>query len=111
MPVEPAVGLRPSCLKALREGDTLVVWKLDRLGRSLHHLVTTVHGLTARGVGLKVLTACLTHRATAPRRGEASGRGEGTVTVVESGDQGWVELPDAIGIVPQQRADAEPLVR
>jgi len=45
-----------SCLKALRDGDTLVVWKLDRLGRNLHHLVTTVHDLTARGVGLKVLT-------------------------------------------------------
>ena len=38
------------------EGDTLVVWKLDRLGRNLHHLVNTVHDLTARGVGLKVLT-------------------------------------------------------
>ena len=45
-----------SCLKALREGDRLVVWKLDRLGRNLHHLVNTVHDLTARGVGLKVLT-------------------------------------------------------
>lgn len=45
-----------ACLKALRDGDTLVVWKLDRLGRSLHHLVTTVHDLTSRGVGLKVLT-------------------------------------------------------
>ena len=45
-----------SCLKALRDGDTLVVWKLDRLGRNLHHLVNTVHDLTARGVGLKVLT-------------------------------------------------------
>ncbi|MGH3573446.1 MAG: recombinase family protein [Pseudonocardiaceae bacterium] len=45
-----------SCLKALRAGDTLVVWKLDRLGRNLHHLVNTVHDLTARGVGLKVLT-------------------------------------------------------
>jgi len=32
------------------------VWKLDRLGRNLHHLVNTVHDLTARGVGLKVLT-------------------------------------------------------
>jgi DNA invertase Pin-like site-specific DNA recombinase len=32
------------------------VWKLDRLGRNLHHLVTTVHDLTARGVGLEVLT-------------------------------------------------------
>jgi len=45
-----------SCLKALRKGDQLVVWKLDRLGRNLHHLVNTVHDLTARGVGLKVLT-------------------------------------------------------
>lgn len=45
-----------NCLKALREGDTLVVWKLDRLGRDLHHLINTVHDLTGRGVGLKVLT-------------------------------------------------------
>jgi DNA invertase Pin-like site-specific DNA recombinase len=45
-----------ACLKALREGDTLIVWKLDRLGRNLHHLVNTVHDLTARGIGLKVLT-------------------------------------------------------
>ena len=45
-----------ACLKALREGDILVVWKLDRLGRSLHHLVKTVTGLSERGVGLKVLT-------------------------------------------------------
>jgi DNA invertase Pin-like site-specific DNA recombinase len=45
-----------SCLKALRDGDTLVVWKLDRLGRNLHHLVNTVHDLAARGIGLKVLT-------------------------------------------------------
>lgn len=48
-------GLK-NCLKALREGDTLVVWKLDRLGRDLRHLVNTVHDLTARGIGLKVLT-------------------------------------------------------
>ena len=45
-----------ACLKALRAGDTLVVWKLDRLGRDLRHLVNIVHDLTARGVGLKVLT-------------------------------------------------------
>src|SRR3984957_5457725 len=45
-----------ACLKALREGDTLVVWKLDRLGRDLRHLVNTVHDLTERGVGFKVLT-------------------------------------------------------
>ena len=45
-----------ACLQALREGDTLVVWKLDRLGRSLRHLVNVVHDLTSRGVGLRVLT-------------------------------------------------------
>jgi DNA invertase Pin-like site-specific DNA recombinase len=45
-----------ACLQALREGDTLVVWKLDRLGRSLRHLVNVVHDLTNRGVGLRVLT-------------------------------------------------------
>lgn len=45
-----------SCLKALRTGDVLVVWKLDRLGRSLHHLVRTVSMLSDRGIGLKVLT-------------------------------------------------------
>ena len=45
-----------SCLKAIREGDTLVIWKLDRLGRSLHHLVNTVQKLTDKSIGLKVLT-------------------------------------------------------
>ena len=45
-----------ACLKALRDGDTLLVWKLDRLGRNLRHLVNSVHDLTARSVGLKVLT-------------------------------------------------------
>lgn len=44
------------CLKALRAGDTLVVWKLDRLGRDLRHLVNTVHDLTEKGIGFKVLT-------------------------------------------------------
>ncbi len=48
-------GLK-NCLKALREGDTLIIWKLDRLGRDLCHLVNTVHDLTARNIGLKVLT-------------------------------------------------------
>jgi DNA invertase Pin-like site-specific DNA recombinase len=40
----------------LCHGDTLVVWKLDRLGRDLRHLVNIVHDLTERGIGLKVLT-------------------------------------------------------
>ena len=45
-----------AALKALRPGDVLVAWKLDRLGRDLRHLVNLVHELTERGVGLKVLT-------------------------------------------------------
>lgn len=45
-----------SCLRSLREGDTLIVWKLDRLGRDLRHLVNIVHDLTERGIGLKVLS-------------------------------------------------------
>lgn len=44
-----------ACLKALRPGDTLVVWKLDRLGRDLRHLVNLVDDLTKRNIGLKVL--------------------------------------------------------
>jgi DNA invertase Pin-like site-specific DNA recombinase len=45
-----------ACLKALRKGDTLIIWKLDRLGRDLRHLVNLIHDITERGVGLKVLT-------------------------------------------------------
>jgi DNA invertase Pin-like site-specific DNA recombinase len=45
-----------ACLKALRAGDTLAVWKLDRLGRDLRHLVNLVGDLTRRGIGLKVLS-------------------------------------------------------
>ncbi len=44
-----------ACLKAVRAGDTLVAWKLDRLGRDLRHLVNIVGDLTKRGVGLRVL--------------------------------------------------------
>ena len=39
-----------ACLKALRDGDALVVWKLDRLGRDLAHLVAIVRDLERRGV-------------------------------------------------------------
>jgi DNA invertase Pin-like site-specific DNA recombinase len=44
-----------ACLKALQPSNTLVLWKLDRLGRDLKHLVTTVDELRRREVGLKVL--------------------------------------------------------
>lgn len=45
-----------ACMKALRASDTLLVWKLDRLGRSLGHLVSTVQQLADRQVAFKVLT-------------------------------------------------------
>ena len=59
--VETASGARSDrrvleqVLDQLRPGDTLVVWKLDRLGRSLRHLVDTVAGLAERGVGFRSL--------------------------------------------------------
>ena len=45
-----------ACLKALRPNDMLVVWKLDRLGRNLKHLVNMVDNLNSHNIGLKVLT-------------------------------------------------------
>ena len=42
-------------LSHLRKGDTLVVWRLDRLGRSLRHLIDTVTDLQERGIGFKSL--------------------------------------------------------
>ena len=50
---------RPKLTEALdfvKEGDTLVVWKLDRLGRSLQDLIQIVRDLKERGVGFKSLT-------------------------------------------------------
>jgi DNA invertase Pin-like site-specific DNA recombinase len=53
---------RPGLAAALayvREGDTLVVWRLDRLGRSLPHLIETVGALEARGVGFRSLSEAI----------------------------------------------------
>ncbi len=48
-------GLK-ECLAYLSKGDTLVVWKLDRLGRSLSHLLAIITDLAERGVGFRSLT-------------------------------------------------------
>jgi DNA invertase Pin-like site-specific DNA recombinase len=45
-----------ACLKSLREGDTLIVWRLDRLGRSLADLIRLTQALQGRGVGFASLT-------------------------------------------------------
>lgn len=44
------------CLEDLRAGDVLIVWKLDRLGRSLPHLVQIIEDLKGRGIGFRSLT-------------------------------------------------------
>ena len=46
-------------LKVISEGDTLVVWRLDRLGRSLPHLISTVAELSERGVHFNSLTEAI----------------------------------------------------
>jgi DNA invertase Pin-like site-specific DNA recombinase len=43
-------------LNYVRKGDTVVVWRLDRLGRSLPHLITTMTDLEERGIGFRSLT-------------------------------------------------------
>ena len=49
------VGLEQA-LAYVRSGDTLVVWRLDRLGRSLKHLIETITALHERGIGFKSIT-------------------------------------------------------
>jgi DNA invertase Pin-like site-specific DNA recombinase len=49
------IGLNEA-LSYVRRGDTLVVWRLDRLGRSLPHLIATMTDLEERGIGFKSLT-------------------------------------------------------
>jgi DNA invertase Pin-like site-specific DNA recombinase len=51
---EDRPGLQ-NCLKALQKGNTLVVWKLDRLGRDLKHLVNIIDDIRKRDIGFKVL--------------------------------------------------------
>ena len=43
------------CLDVLETGDVLVVWRLDRLGRSMRHLITIVEDLRDRGIGFRSL--------------------------------------------------------
>ena len=60
-------GLK-ACLDYLNAGDTLIVWKLDRLGRSLPHLLTIITDLKARGIAFRLVEAM----GVLPREGIAS---------------------------------------
>ena len=60
--ISGATTRRPAllrCLKNLEHGDTLIVWKLDRLGRSLRDLITMLDDLRARGVKFHSLTEAI----------------------------------------------------
>lgn len=61
-------GLK-SCMKALQPGNTLVVWKLDRLGRSLRDLVNIVEELRSKNIGFKVLAGAGAQIDTATANG------------------------------------------
>jgi DNA invertase Pin-like site-specific DNA recombinase len=55
-------AIRPGLTEALshlREGDTLVLWRLDRLGRSLRHLIDTITALQEKGIGFKSITEAI----------------------------------------------------
>jgi hypothetical protein len=88
---ETTSGARPDrptleqLMDQLRPGDTLVVWKLDRLGRSLRHLVDTVTGLAERGIGFRSLQ-------------------EATDTCSGSEGAAWVALPKAVSASSQTRS-------
>jgi DNA invertase Pin-like site-specific DNA recombinase len=49
----PGLG---ACLAKLQQGGTLVVWRLDRLGRSMHHLVELIEELRNRGIGFRTVS-------------------------------------------------------
>ena len=60
--VSGVIGKRPAlsrCLTALQPGDTLIVWKLDRLGRSLRDLIAMLDDLKQRGVKFQSLTEAI----------------------------------------------------
>ena len=56
-----------ACLRTMRKGDTLVVWKLDRLARSLKDLVEIIDDLQKRGVGFRSLTEAIDTTSTGGR--------------------------------------------
>src|ERR1035441_6863766 len=60
-PVNKGLGMLQMfrCLKKLEHGDTLIVWKLDRLGRSLRDLITMLDDLKKRGVKFRSLTEAI----------------------------------------------------
>jgi hypothetical protein len=83
-----------AALASLRDGDVLAVWRLDRLGRSLPHLIETVGALEARGVGFRSLTEAID---TTPSGGRLIFHVFGAYCQGNSAVASWPEpLPDPL---------------
>jgi DNA invertase Pin-like site-specific DNA recombinase len=63
----PRLAAREELLRYVRDGDVVVVWRLDRLGRSLRGLIEVVTGLAGRGIGLRSLRESLDTTSPAGR--------------------------------------------
>jgi DNA invertase Pin-like site-specific DNA recombinase len=121
--VSGAIRKRPEldkCLKRLNAGDVLVVWKLDRLGRSLRDLITLLDDLKGQGVKFKSLTEAIdtqtpTGRAMWQMVGvlaelERSLIQERTKAGREAAKQRGVKLGRKPKLLPQQVAHARKLI-
>jgi len=108
------------CLKKLEFGDTLIVWKLDRLGRSLRDLITMLDDLKRRGVKFRSLTEAIdtetsTGRAMWQMIGvlaelERSPISERTSAGVKAAQRRGVKFGRKPKLTPQQIAHAQKLI-
>src|ERR1035438_6741082 len=108
------------CLRTLRPGDTLIVWKLDRLGRSLADLITMLDDLRARGVKFHSLTEAIdtetpTGRAMWQMIGvlaelERSLISERTRAGVKAAQRRGVKFVRKVKLTPEQIAHARKLI-
>src|SRR5215475_12738371 len=120
--ISGATTKRPAltrCLKKLRSGDTLIVWKLDRLGRSLRDLITMLDELRAQGVKFRSLTEHIDTETAAGRAMwqmigvlaelERSLIAERTRAGVKAAKARGVQFGRKPKLTPQQRAHAREL--
>jgi DNA invertase Pin-like site-specific DNA recombinase len=121
--ISGATTKRPAllrCLKTLERGDTLVVWKLDRLGRSLRDLIAMLDDLKDRGVAFRSLTEAVdTHTPTGRAMWQMIGVlaelersliSERTRAGVKAAKHRGVKFGRKPKLTPQQKAHARKLI-
>jgi DNA invertase Pin-like site-specific DNA recombinase len=95
-------------LKFARSGDTLIVWKLDRLARSMKQLIETVETLRTRCIGLRSLTEALDTTTAARDAGRTGGRPpkladndiEAAKAMLANPDIGVTQIAHRLGVSP-----------